>query len=177
MNFQFYIEKLKNSDSFKEFINENKDAFFCSGFFVMEFSNSKHPDNKQHFDYYIPSKNQMFSFKLEEDCKMVPVELIDNRELKPVSTDYKFDFNEIANIIAGEMKKKNIINEVQKILLSMQYLDGKDYLVGTVFISNFGLIKINIDLSDMNVTHFEKKSFFDMLKITRNKESQKGGKE
>jgi len=170
MNFQFYVEKLKNSDSFKEFIKENDDAFPASGFFIMEFSDSKHPDNKQHFDYYIPSENKMFSFKLEENCAKVPVELVDNNEFKPISLEHDFDFNEVVNIISKEMEKNNVKNKVQKILLSMQNKNGKDYLVGTVFISNFGLIKVNIDLDDMGVIHFEKKSFFDMLKI------KKGGK-
>lgn len=171
MNFQFYVEKLKDLESFKEFIKENKDAFPASGFFIMEFSDSKHPDNKQHLDYYIPSKNQMFSFKLEENGVMVPVELVDKSEFKPISLEHDFDFNEIVNIISKEMEKKSIKSKVQKILLSLQNKDGKDYLVGTIFISNFGLLRINIDLSDMSVKHFEKKSFFDMLKITG-----KGGK-
>jgi len=166
MNFQFYIEKLKNSENFKKFIQENKDAFPSSGFFIMEFSDSKHPDNKQHIDYFIPSKKKMFSFKLEDNCAMVPVEIVDNTAFKPISLEHDFNFNEIANIVSKEMESKNVKSKVQKILLSLQNKNGKDYLVGTVFISNFGLLKINIDLSDMNVTHFEKKSFFDMLKIT-----------
>ena len=170
MNFQFYIEKLKNSESFKQFIQENKDAFPASGFFIMEFSDSKHPDNKQHIDYFIPNKNKMFSFKLEDNCAMVPVEIVDNMEFKPISLKHDFNFNEVANIVSREMENKNIKSKVQKILLSLQNKNGKDYLIGTVFISNFGLLKINIDLSDMGVTLFEKKSFFDMLKIT------KGGK-
>jgi hypothetical protein len=172
MNFQFYVEKLKNSPQFKEFIQKNKDAFPASGFFIMEFSNSKHPDNKQHFDYYIPSKNKMFSFKLEDNCAMVPVEIVDNTAFKPISLEHDFNFNEIVNIVSREMESKNIKSKVQKILLSLQNKNSKDYLVGTVFISNFGLLKINIDLKDMSVIHFEKKSFFDMLKITG-----KGGRE
>ena len=167
MNFQFYVEKLKDSVELKEFLEKHKDAFPASGFFIMEFSNSKHPDNKQHFDYYIPSENKLFSFKVEEGCKIVPVELVDKSEFKPISLDHDFDFNEVVNIIGKEMKKKEIKSEVQKILLSLQNKDGKDYLVGTVFISNFGLLKVNVDIKEMKVIHFEKKSFFDMLKIKK----------
>ena len=98
---------------------------------------------------------------------MVPFEIVDNLEFNPVSLEHNFDFNDIKNIVSGEMKKRDIKNKVQKILLSLQHKKGKDYLIGTVFISNFGLLKININLLDMNVVHFEKKSFFDMLKITK----------
>lgn len=167
MNFQFYVEKLKDSESFKKFISENKDAFPCSGFFVMEFSNSTHPDNKQHFDYYIPNQKKMFSFKMEEDCRLVPVEIIGNQEFKPISLNHEFSFDDVAKLVLKRMKKDNITNQVQKILISMQNKDKKDYLVGTVFISNFGLIKVNIDLKKMKITDFEKKSFFDMLKIVK----------
>ena len=170
MNFQFYVEKLKDSVDFKEFIEKNKDAFPASCFFIIEFSNSKHPDNKQHFDYYIPSEDKMFSFKLEEGCKIVPVELVDKLEFNPVSLKHDFDFNEVINIISKEMEKRDVKSKVQKILLSLQNKDGKDYLIGTVFISNFGLLKVNIDIDEMKVINFEKKSFFDMLKI------KKGGK-
>jgi len=167
MNYQFYVEKLKDSSEFKEFIEKHKDAFPASGFFIMEFSDSKHPDNKHHFDYYVPSEKKMISFEVENNCKIVPVELVDKSEFKPISLEHDFDFNEIANLISKEMEKKEIKSKVQKILLSLQNKDGKDYLVGTVFISNFGLLKVNIDLVEMKVVDFEKKSFFDMLKIKK----------
>ena len=59
MNFQFYIEKLHNSEDFKKFMKENLDAYLCSGFFIIDFENPKNPDNKSHLDFYIPSKNEM----------------------------------------------------------------------------------------------------------------------
>ena len=63
MNYRFYVEKLMNSDVFKKFVEENKDAFPASGFFMIDLEGQ---DNKQHFDYFIPSQNKMFSFKLED---------------------------------------------------------------------------------------------------------------
>lgn len=164
MNYKFYVEKLLNSEIFKKFIEENKDAILCSGFFMIDLEGQ---DNKQHFDYFIPSQNKMFSFKLEDNCQMVPVDIVDNLEFKPISIEHNFDFNDIKDIVLREMQKRDIKNKVQKILLSLQHKKGKDYLIGTVFISNFGLLKLNIDLSNMSVINFEKKSFFDMLKITK----------
>ena len=40
----------------------------------------------------------------------------------------------------------------------------KDFLIGTVFISGLGMIKINIDISEMKIIVFETKSFFDFMK-------------
>ncbi len=163
MNFQFYLEKLMASESFKNFITENKDAFPVSGFFVIDLEGK---DNKQHFDYFIPSTNKMFSFQLESKCDLVPIEIIGDKPEK-ISMNYNFDFSDVKKLIQKEMATRGITNKIQKMLFSLQHKDLKDYLIGTIFISNFGMIKVNIDITDMKVILFEKKSFFDMLKIVK----------
>ena len=77
MNFQFYVEKLFASGDFQEFMKENKDAYPCSGFFMVDRENMKNPGNQAHFDFYVPSINRMFSFKMEEGVQKVSVELSD----------------------------------------------------------------------------------------------------
>ena len=54
-------------------------------------------------------------------------------------------------------------------IFSLQNKDGKDFLIGTIFISGLGLLKINVNLEGNIITEFEKKSFFDMMKIIRKK--------
>src|SRR3989339_792789 len=117
MNFQFYLERLHNTKDFQKFLKENKKAYPCSAFFVI---NKENPNekNQQHFDYYIPSTNKMFSFKLEEDCQRTPIE-------------------------------------------------ERDYFIGTVFISSMGIISLHIDIEEKKVILFEKRSFFDMIKIIK----------
>ena len=175
MDFQFFVEKLKDSEEYKKFMKEFPDAFPFSGFFVLDLENLKNPDNKQHIDFYIPSKNKAFSFQMEDNCKRVPVDIVD-RGVKEISFDNLIDFDEITELVLNEMKARKVKNKVQKILLSLQDKDGKDFLIGTVFISAFGLVKINIDVETLKVLDFEKKSFLDMLKITRNKDNKKENK-
>jgi len=63
--------------------------------------------------------------------------------------------------------------KIQKILLSLQKIDKKDFLIGTVFISGLGMIKVKIDLDlehrsvypnvqnfGAKIVEFEKKIFF-----------------
>ena len=161
MNFQFFLEKLMASKAFDNFMAENKEAYPCGGFFIVDLVGS---DNKQHFDYYNPSINKIFSFKLEEGMQILPVEMIDSRIPKKVKMNYDFDFNDVEKMIQEEMKKQEITNKIQKIILSLQEFEGKDYLIGTVFITGMGMIKINIDISEMKIVDFEKKSFFDMMR-------------
>lgn len=174
MNIQFYIEKLHNSKEFKEFIKENPEAFACSGFFVVDKEEDKNKrDNKFHFDYYIPDKKEMFSFKLEKGVEKALVERFDKKKPEEISIKLDFDLEELEKIILKKMEKEKIQNKIQKIIFSLQKLKGKDFLVGTVFITGLGMIRINIDLKTMKITLFEKKSFFDLMKIKRKKKEKK----
>lgn len=203
MNSSHYLEKLQNSEEFKNFMKRNPDAFLCSGFFVIDKTGS---DNKIHFDYFasppisptahpeLPSlrseidneklikksfnnskKSQasekeqdkigkIFSFQLEQGIQLVPIEIINDKTPEKLLENCDFDFEEVEKMIVDKMKEQGIKNKIQKILLSLQSKDGKCFLIGTVFVSSLGMLKINIDLTDMNITDFEKKSFFDIIR-------------
>jgi hypothetical protein len=177
MNFQFYIEKLFDSKEFQDFKKENPSAFLCSGFFSIDKKpTSKNPqgDNQQHLDYFIPELNKMFSFKLNQN----PVELmpVDNfaqnsedqkPEFKKISDNLDFEFEEFEKMIEQKMQEEKINKNIEKLLWSLQHKDGKEYLIGTIFISNLGMIKASIDLQEKQLKDFEKKSFMDFLKITK----------
>ena len=159
------MEKLSLSEEFKNFMKDNRDAYLCSGFFVID-KNTKNPDNKQHFDYYIPSSKKMFSFQLEDGIKIVPIDTL-NKEIPEKISKHEFDFDEIEKIIEEEMEKQNVKSKIQKIILSLQNIKGRDYLICTVFISMLGILKVKINLSTEEVTEFEKKSFFDIMKVKK----------
>tara|TARA_Y100000310_G_C20381111_1_gene668151 strand:+ start:163 stop:663 length:501 start_codon:yes stop_codon:yes gene_type:complete len=160
MNLKFYLEKLHNSEEYKNFMKENPNAFLCSGFFSIDKIGK---DNKQHFDFCV--KNKIFSFQLEDSIKFVPVEEFGGKIPEKISQDCDFNFDYIEKLIAGEMFEQKIKNKIQKILLSLQNKDGKDFLIGTIFVSSMGLIKVKIDLSEMKVIEFVKKNFLDMVNV------------
>lgn len=166
MNFQFYLEKLEESDLFREFMKENPDAFLCSAFFVIDKQTS---NNQTHFDFYIPEKKEMFSFKLENGIEKSPITTI-TEVPEEISTEIDFRFEDIEGLLGKKIIENNITNKLQKILLSLQRKDGKDFLIGSVFVSAMALIRIDIDLAEMKVINFEKKSFFDMIKVVRKKD-------
>ena len=84
MNSHFLLEKLISSEEFKKFKKENPDSYLCSGFFVIDLE-SKTPDNKYHFDYYVSDSKNTFSFELEDGVKLVPLERNDEKVLEEVS--------------------------------------------------------------------------------------------
>ena len=101
--------------------------------------------------------------------QLIPIENKNDIIPEKISMNCNFDFDEIENLISQEKEKHNIKNKIQKILLSLQKVNGKDFLIGTVFVSGLGLIKINIDLSENKITGFEKKSFFDIMNVFKKK--------
>lgn len=165
MNLQFYLEKLENSEEYKKFIRENSDAFFCSGFFTID-ETGKEKD-QQHLDYFIPSSNKMFSFQLGENINLAPIENFGKDFTPSPLKNIVLDFDRIKEIVLEEMEKNKIKNKIKKILLSLQNKGEKNFLIGTIFISGLGLLKIKIDLNENKIIEFEKKSFFDMMKIIK----------
>ena len=165
MNFQFYFEKLIESEAFKKFAKENKDSFLCSGFFIID---KKDKENKQNLDYFVPSLNKMFSFKIHDEVEMIPIENFGDK-FKPekIVKTIDFDFQEIEDLIQDKMEEDKIKNRVEKLLLSLQANNKKNYILGTIFISGLGLLKVKIDLDAKKIVDFEKMSFFDMMKIVK----------
>jgi hypothetical protein len=166
MKFQFYYEKLINSNEYQKFKKENPDAYPCSGFFVLD--REKNNDTV-HFDFWLPKYEKMYSFKMTEPIEFVNVENLDKRPLEKLPMNYTFDLKDYEKMIQKEMEQKTIKGRMKKLLFSLQRFEGKDYLITTVFLSNMALLKVHIDITKNKITHFEKKSFFDMLKIVKKK--------
>jgi len=163
MNFQFYLEKLFASDEFKKFKKENKGAYLCSGFFSID---RQGKDNQQHLDFYIPLTKEMFSFQLENG-ELSQLKNYDERVPEKLKENLDFDFDEIENIIINKMKEENVNKQIQKLLFSLQKMKEKNFLIGTIFISGMGILKITIALDENKIIDFEKKSIFDMFKIIK----------
>jgi hypothetical protein len=87
-----------------------------------------------------------------------------------IALNYDFDFEDVEEIIVKKMEEEEVKEKLQKILLSFQRIGSKDYLIGTIFISKMGMLKIKIELPDLNIVEFEKKSFFDMVNIFKKKD-------
>ncbi len=167
MNSQFYLKKLEKSKELQEFLKGNPKAFLCSGFFVID---NEGKDNQVHFDYYVPDKRELFSFQLEGEIKKARVDILDDKWIPEKVSNYNFEFEDVEELIVEKMKEEKLKNKLQKILLSLQKIkpegesESKNYLIGTVFISGLGMIKVHIDLKEMKIVLFEKKSVFDMVK-------------
>jgi hypothetical protein len=91
--------------------------------------------------------------------------LLPDKVPQEVSLDFDIDFDEIERQVYEKMRIHGINNRIQKLIYSLQKLEDKDLLTGTVFISMFGLIKMNVDVKTNKIVDFEKKSFFDLVSV------------
>jgi hypothetical protein len=166
MDFQSCLKELQKSPEFIAFKKENISAYLCSGFFVIDAENDS--GNKQHFDFLVPESKKTFSFEMENGIRLAELSRGDN-VLDRAIGDVKFDFEQVKTEIFNEMMSRNIKNKIQKMIFSLQNVKEKDMLLGTVFISGLGILRADFDISEKKITNFEKKSFFDMLKIVKGK--------
>jgi hypothetical protein len=175
MKFQFYYEKLLDSEDFKKFKKENPTAFFCSGFFALDLEeNGK--SNQVNFDMFLEKpKKKMFTFKVSGKTELLPVENFDPRVPEELSMNYDFDLMKIKDEIQTRMEEDKIKGKMKKMLFSLQKLKNVDYLVITVFLDNMAMLKATYDIADKKIVSIEKKSFLDMFKIikgNKNKDSK-----
>ena len=145
-------------------MKENPQAFLCSGFFIID---KEKDETIVHFDYTLSEGDKIFSFQLNGKIQVVPIEKIDGKNLNKISSEFEFDLDEIEKIIEKEMEKQEVKSKIQKIVISLQEVDGKVHLIGTIFVSMLGLLKVNISLPEKEIVEFEKKSFFDIVKVKK----------
>jgi hypothetical protein len=177
MNLKFYKEKLQQSSEYRKFLKENPKAYFCGGFFKIDRENLKTPNNQAHLDFYNPETKKIFSFKLEEGIKKIPIKEPSKVIPPKISKNLNFNFEKIEEILDNEIETRKIKNKIKQILFSLQNLKEKDYLIITIFLSSLGLLKVILDLETKKITSFEKKSFFDMVKVFKNKKPKKNQEE
>ncbi len=170
MNLQFYWEKLNDMNLFQKFLEDNKEAYLCSGFFIID---KKGEDNKQHFDYYLPNEKKIVSFEMENGGQKVPIEHIGEKAPESLDmkdeNDFNFEFNEVEDIVEKALEENKVKNKIEKIMVSLQKHPESKHLsmICTVFLSGLGMANIHIDIQEKKVIHFEKKSLFNMMRSVK----------
>ena len=104
------------------------------------------------------------------------MQIIEGQKFEKISDGINFDFEEMEKLIEKEMEIKEVKNKIQKLIYSLQGNGGKEFLITTVFISGFGILKVVLDVAEKKVVSFEKKSFMDFLKVSGKEKSKETDK-
>jgi len=157
-------EKLKKSEVFQKFKSEYPDAFFCAGFFILNFKNDTG-------DYSLDYRNdkQIFSFKIPMgESKNIVMEASDIFEkqtpLAEITCDTQVDLEDLREIVEENLAKNNIKNRLEEIIAVLQMIDNNKIWNMTCMCEGFTIISCQVHSETAGVLKFEKKNLLDFVK-------------
>ena len=131
-------DKLKKSKEFLKFKKENKNTFLASCFTMME-----NKEGKWQFDFYLPNKNKMTSFNVNDKIEVQEEEGIFQKVKKEIK---KLDLKKVKINLDEALKiinKKHKENFTKKIIV-LQNLERIVWNI-TLLDNNMKILNIRID--------------------------------
>jgi hypothetical protein len=159
------FSQLKDSEEFKKYLEKNPDAYFCAGFFIIDFQTGA---NTYQLDYCIP-ENKIETFAIEPDLGKIrgkPGQTMENKIPEKVSEQVQVEIENIQEIAKSEAEKHDM--GLDKIIAILQLSQGKQ-IWNLTCMSGLNIIKIQIDAQTSEILKSEKSSMFDFIKIKKNK--------
>jgi hypothetical protein len=161
MKIQPYVDRLEKSKEYKDFRKEHKNAFLSAGFFVLDFEEKK---NVHQLDFYVPKKNKMAAFTLDNGIKMQLLDLAHEKTPEKLDIDVKTDLDALYGILEDEMKNRSITENIKKIVAVLQNIDGKRLWNLTCILSGMEILRSHVDDETRSVLKMEKFSMMDLMK-------------
>lgn len=165
-----YVQKVKNSQDFKEFMKEDPKAYLCSLFFTRDFNDNR---SETQVDFYSPKKKMIVSFKADKKIERFPLnkkaETLTHKKFipKPIKETIKMDVDELEPTLTDEMHNRGMTYHIEKLLAFVNITDGELIWNCTGFLRGLGLLQAHVEDKTNTVLFMEKKSFFDILKFTK----------
>ena len=166
MNPQDYIKKIEKTQEYRDFAKQNPDAYLCSMFLVRDFEGEH---NETQIDFYSPKTKKITVFKVNGKVEKVPEEKkpIDIKQKKFVPKELigkiGIDIDAVSDIILDEMHNRGMTDQIKKLLIVLQTLEGKTVWNCTCFLSGLNLLQTHVEDESKSVLFMEKKSFMDMI--------------
>ncbi len=165
MNFSSTLKKIESSKEFRHFKKQNKDAYLCVGFFVLDFEQNL---NQQQLDYALKN-GKIFTFFLNSETNGVTfkeAETIKGKEQKLplLNPDIKVEIEELKKILEKNMEKEKIQNKIIKIIAILQKHENRQVWNLNCILEGMGILQVHIDSGTGKILKFEKKNLFDFIR-------------
>jgi len=163
MKIKPYIEKLEDSQEYKDFKTKYPDSFLIAGFFVLDLDTGS---NIHQVDFYVPSKEKIAAFTLDEGVKMQLLDMFskDGKVPEKLDIDTNIDLDALEGILTDEMRNRGISEEIRKIIAVVQNVDGKKIWNLNCVLTGMEILKSHVDDSSQTVLKLEKNSIMDIMK-------------
>ena len=152
MKLKELLAELKESESYKDFKQENPEAFFCSAMFVLGDA------DKIDLNFFIPNQNKISSFAMPfASITTHPEEIKDQTEIK--NLDFKIDADNLQDSVEEKTGKKftKLIAVLHNGNWNLTCLNGLD------------MFRSNLDAYTGELEKKEEGSLMDMVRFRKGK--------
>src|SRR3989344_5428710 len=164
MKIKPYIEKLEQSEEFKNFKVKYPKSFLIAGFFVLDFDTGM---NFHQIDFYLPKEKKIAAFTLDEEVKLQILDMISKDGKKPEKLDIEtnIDLDALQGILVDEMHNRGISEEIKKIIAVVQNIDGKKIWNLNCILTGMEILKSHVEDEAKTVLKMDKTSVMDVMKL------------
>lgn len=163
MKIQPYVEKLEQSQEYKDFIVKYPDAYMVAGFFVLDLEEG---NNVHQIDFYVPSQKKIAAFSLDGEVSVKLLDMLKTEKKDPQKLDMKtrIDLDALSGILADEMHNRGMSEEIKKVIAVIQNVKGKKIWNLNCVLSGMEVLKSHIEDESETVLKIEKASLMDIMK-------------
>lgn len=164
MSFQESLKKLKTSKEFKKFKEKNKKSFLFSAFFILD---SNLDIETQQLDYFLTNK-KVAIFIINDKIKYKTDDFSPSDKITALDENIKVDINELKEIIKKEIEKKSLqAFDINKAIVVLQKIKGKQLWNVTCILSNLKILKMHIDCFNGKVLESKETSVFNFISVKK----------
>lgn len=161
MKLKPYVEKLEQSPKYREFNSKYPGSFPIAGFFILDFESGK---NMHQIDFYVPSQKKIAAFTLDGKIDLQLLEMLNKKVPERLDIKSNIDLEAIKGILMDEMRNRGISEDIKKIIVILQQIEGKKIWNVNCILTGMEIIKSHIDDETKTVLKIEKTSIMDIIK-------------
>lgn len=161
MKIKPYIEKLEESEEYKNFKIKYPEAFLAAGFFVLDLEGGM---NVHQIDFYVPNEKKIAAFSLDGEISVKLLETLNDKVPEKLNMDTNIDLDALSGILSDEMKNRGMSENIRKIIAVIQNIDGKRIWNLNCVLSGMEILKSHIEDESQTVLKIEKASILDIMK-------------
>ena len=159
IHFHKALAKLKESKEFAKFKEENKDAYLCSAFFIIDYETKI---NTQQIDFFLPKENKICLFNINGKITRKIDDIFETKEKKLEELDphVMIEVKDVEEIAKKEWKDKSI----KKIFAVLQKKENNQRWNLTCITEGAIILKMQIDSETGKIFKKEERNLMDFIK-------------
>jgi len=163
MKIQPYVEKLEQSEEYKNFRIKYPESFLIAGFFVLDLEGGS---NIHQIDFYVPNEKKVAAFTLDEGVKIQLLDMLskDGKEPQKLDISTNIDLDALKGILTDEMHNRGISEEIKKIIAVIQNVDGKKIWNLNCVLTGMEILKSHVEDESKTVLKMDRTSVMDLMK-------------